>query len=131
MLIALLGVLIFGGSDGLSLGILSRAGIEQVGERIEATVVDAERRESALNTIKALDTLLEEAEKPNSDSVKNLRTLYEDHASKNDQLVDVVDNFTVDWQILQNRALDQLFEIKDLLTEKEWIQVVGAESVGD
>ena len=127
MLIALLGVLIFGGSDGLSLGILSRAGIEQVGERIEATVVDAERRESALNTIKALDTLLEEAEKPNSDSVKNLRTLYEDHASKNDQLVDVVDNFTVDWQILQNRALDQLFEIKDSLTEEEWMQVFSAE----
>ena len=127
MLIALLGVLIFGGGDGLSIGILSKAEIEQLSERIAATVVDAERRESVLNSIKALDILIEQTEKTNSDSLKNLRSLYEDHSSESDQMLDVVENFAVDWQSLQNQALDYQFEIRDSLTEEEWAQVFSAE----
>ena len=127
MLIALLGILIFGGGDGFSVGILSRVGIEQLSERINAEVANAERRDFALDSIKALDTLIEQSEETNSDSLKTLRSLYEDHSSESDQLLNVVENFAVDWQSLQSRVLDYQFEIKDSLTEEEWTQIFGSE----
>jgi hypothetical protein len=127
MLIALLGMWLFGGGDGFSVGILSRAGIEKISERITVTVADTERRESVLNSIKALDMLVERSEKTNSDSLETLRSLYEDHSSESKQLLEVVENFDVDWQSLQNRVLDYQFEIRDSLTEEEWTQIFSVE----
>ena len=90
-------------------------------------MANTERRDSALDSIKALDTLIEQSEKTNSDSLKTLRSLYEDHSSASDQLLDVVEKFAVDWQSLQSRVLDYQFEIKDSLTEEEWTQIFSAE----
>ena len=123
MLIALLISMMLGGGDGFSLGILSRAGLEQLGEQIEVTVVDAERRDAALNAIETLDELIEQSEETNSDSLKTLRKLYKDHSSESEQLLAAVENVAVDWESLQNSELDARFGINLSLTEEEWTQV--------
>ena len=80
MLIALMTILFLGGGSGSNL----MAFISEVNDEVEVTVVDEDRREAALDTLKAMKQHLKEQGKAKDAVFKRLKQVLQDHSVSGD-----------------------------------------------
>ena len=128
MLVALLAAfLLGGGGTNISGVILTPGAVEQVGKQIEVVVTDPERAEAAAETLAELKAEIKGFEKKFAKSGKELAGHYKDHEASGASMLAVLDQLNAGWKASQQRALDLRFELRESLTEAEWVAIFGGE----
>ena len=124
MLAALLVAFLLSGG-GVAGGILSTDAVKQVGKQVDKAVHDEARAAKAAETLGELKTEIKTFEKSFAKSGKELGKLYKDHGGNADAMQAVLDGLNTEWGTAQRRGIDLRFELRDSLTEEEWVAVFG------
>jgi hypothetical protein len=126
MIWAILAWYFFGGVGGVSGAILTSSGVDELREQIPIVVEDESRRKSASRTLMDLKKEVEAFEKSFGRSGRELNKLYVDHSDNREDTFVILDNLNSQWEAAQGRSLDLRFELRDELTEAEWLALFGS-----
>ncbi len=126
MIWALLAIYFLGGGVG-SGSMLTSGGVKQLSARAGLVIEDQERAEVAQQTLAELRAEIKAFEKLFSKSGKQLSKSYKDHDADVGQLRVVLEDLDSGWKFSQQRALDLRFELKESMTEEEWIALLVTE----
>ena len=95
---------------------------------IEAAVPDEARQQTAVAHVNEWKSEIAAFERLFSDSGKQLNHLAENHEDTADEIKTVHSDLNDTWEAGQARALDERFELRKSMTEKEWQKVFGPDS---
>lgn len=124
MLIALMTILFLGGGSGSNL----MAFISEVNKEVKVTVVDEDRREAALDTLKAMKQHLKEQGKAKDAVFKRLKQVLQDHSVSGDSVEAIWAEHFSSTHDANRKLADLRFELREQLTREEW-EAVFAEEV--
>jgi hypothetical protein len=115
------------GSSSTDPAAISASDIKVTGEQLMQVVAGTER-EAAVNAVLAeLDAGYKKFGKSYIKSAKVFAKQYKDHSATAEDAYVVLDVLNDEWQVAQTRSTDLHFELKDLLTEREWNSVFSSE----
>jgi len=120
MIWALLAMYLLGGG-GASGSMLTSAGVKELSKRTEVVIEDPTRVDAAQKTLAELRREVKSFEKVFGKSGRALSKSYKDHAADNDHAQALFDDLNANWESAQQRALDLRFELRDSMTEEEWV----------
>ena len=129
MIWALLAAYFLGGGVGGASGtILTPASIKQLSARTEEVIIDSVRADAAQQTLTELRKEAKAFQKTFSKSGNQLNKSYKDHADGGDQALLILDELNSGWEVSQQRAIELRFELKNSMTEEEWVTLFTVES---
>ena len=112
-----------GGIGGVSGSMLTPASVKQLSERAEEIITEPARTEVAQQTLVELGQEVKAFQKMFSKSGKQLNKSYKDHAGDEGLALAILEELNVGWNASQQRAIDLRFELRDSMTEEEWIEL--------
>ena len=95
-------------------------------EHAETAIDDPARVEAAQQTFRELKKEVKAFEDAFSRSGKQLTKSYKDHAADKEQALAILDNLNSEWELMQLRAIDLRFELRNDVTEEEWSELFSA-----
>lgn len=128
MIWAMLAWLLLGSSAGQNSLMLNAEGADKLISSIKAAVPDESRQKNAVEHVKELKSEMAAFERLFSDTGKQLNCLAENHEDTTDEFNTVLSGLNDTWEAGQSRALDERFELRKSMTEKEWQKVFGPDS---
>ncbi len=120
MLIALMTILFLGGGGASSATLINIANNQDV---IEEVVLDEDRRDQAVETLKSMKKLAKDQNKAKKSVFKELETAFGEHESSANIVDAIWDDYYRQVNEFSNEAIDLRFQLKDQLTRDEWGQV--------
>ncbi len=116
-----------GGVGGVSGSMLTSASVKQLSERTEEVIADPARAEAAQQTLAELRQEVKAFQKTFSKSGRQLNQSYKDHEADFNQALAVLDELNSGWDASQQRAIDLRFELRDSMTEDEWVALFAGD----
>jgi len=115
------------GVGGVSGSILTPAAVKQASEKAQSVIADPARAEAARQILVELRKEARAFERIFLKSGKQLTKFYKDHAADADQALTLLGNLNTNWQASQQHVVDLRFELRDTMTEEEWILLFAGE----
>ena len=91
-------------------------------------IVDSARADAAQQTLAELRKEVKAFQKTFSKSGKKLNKSYKDHADGGSQALLILDELNSGWEVSQQRVIDLRFELRDSMTEEEWVALFAVEN---
>ena len=109
-----------GGLGGINGSLLTTAAIDVLSEQAGIIIDNPTRAAAAQQVLKELRKDIRAFELSFAKSGRKLTKSYKDYSSKPEHALTVLTDLNSDWEIMQLRAIELRFELRDQMTEEEW-----------
>lgn len=112
-----------GGLGGVHGSLLTAAALNELSDRAEVVITVESRAVTAKAVVKQLRKEVSRFERKFARSGRQLNRSYRRHEADREQAYAILHDLNEDWEIMQRRAIDLRFELRDAVTEEEWSQL--------
>lgn len=112
-----------GGLGGVQGSLLTSSAVKQLSQMSETIVSEPGRAEAAQQILKELRKEISGFEKKFKKAGRELNRSYKSHEADEEQALEILRQLNSDWEIMQDNAIDLRFQLRDRMTEEEWVEL--------
>ena len=116
-----------GGLGGVSGSMLTSAAVKELSAMSQTIIADPARVEAARDIFGKLQKEIKAFEKTFGRNGRQLNREYKNHEAVEEQAHAILSNLNSDWEVMQLRAIDLRFQLRDQMTEEEWGELFAIE----